>query len=135
MKLHVEKYERIFLYLTVAMLVGAFAAIVLSVVESNIHLPEASSTLGRAGERRACRPTSATACSSSPTRGIRSPAAPHAMSPSSATSSSGRSTHVTGMRGWGDTRAEAFAERSPSSEPIMSRGTAPWHASATRSPN
>ncbi len=45
MKLHVEKYERIFLYLTVAMLVAAFAAIVLSVVESNIHLPAKSATI------------------------------------------------------------------------------------------
>lgn len=45
MSLHVEKYERIFLYLTVAVLVAAFAAIVLSVVESNIHLPEKSATI------------------------------------------------------------------------------------------
>jgi len=43
--LHVEKYERIFLYLTVAVLVAAFAAIVLSVVESNIHLPSKSATI------------------------------------------------------------------------------------------
>ena len=41
----VDKYERIFLYLTVAVLVGAFVAIVLSVVESNIHLPEKSATI------------------------------------------------------------------------------------------
>lgn len=41
----VEKYERIFLYLTVAVLVAAFVAIVLSVVESNIHLPEKSATI------------------------------------------------------------------------------------------
>jgi cytochrome c oxidase subunit 2 len=45
MSLHVEKYERIFLYLTVAVLVAAFAAIIMSVVESNIHLPEKSATI------------------------------------------------------------------------------------------
>jgi len=43
--LHVEKYERIFLYLTVAVLVAAFAAVILSVVESNIHLPTKSATV------------------------------------------------------------------------------------------
>lgn len=45
MSLHVEKYERVFLYMTVAVLVAAFAAIILSVVESNIHLPEKSATI------------------------------------------------------------------------------------------
>lgn len=43
--MNVEKYERIFLYLTVTVLVAAFVAIVLSVVESNIHLPEESATI------------------------------------------------------------------------------------------
>jgi cytochrome c oxidase subunit 2 len=45
MSLHVEKYERIFLYLTVAVLVAAFTAIIMSVVESNIHLPTKSATI------------------------------------------------------------------------------------------
>lgn len=40
MGLKVERYERIVLYATVVVLVLAFGAIVLSAVESNIHLPE-----------------------------------------------------------------------------------------------
>ena len=45
MTLHVEKYERIFLYLTVAVLVAAFAAVVATAVGSNIHLPDKSATI------------------------------------------------------------------------------------------
>jgi cytochrome c oxidase subunit 2 len=43
--LKVERYERIVLYATVVVLVLAFAAIVVSVVESNIHLPEDYATI------------------------------------------------------------------------------------------
>lgn len=39
MALKVEKYERIFLYLTVVVLVAGIIAIVLSVAEAGIHLP------------------------------------------------------------------------------------------------
>lgn len=45
MGLKVERYERIVLYATVVVLVLAFGAIVLSVVESNIHLPEDYDTI------------------------------------------------------------------------------------------
>ena len=39
MALKVERYERIFLYLTVVVLVAGITAIVLSVAEAGIHLP------------------------------------------------------------------------------------------------
>jgi len=45
MTLHVDKYERIFLYLTIAVLVAAFAAVVTTAVASDIHLPDKSATI------------------------------------------------------------------------------------------
>jgi cytochrome c oxidase subunit 2 len=45
MGLKVERYERIVLYATVVVLVFAFAAVVVSVVESNIHLPDDYQTI------------------------------------------------------------------------------------------
>ena len=45
MTLHVDKYERIFLYLTVAVLVAAFAAVVATAVGANIHLPDKAATI------------------------------------------------------------------------------------------
>ena len=45
MTLHVDKYERIFLYLTGAVLVATFAAVVTTAVASDIHLPDKSATI------------------------------------------------------------------------------------------